>query len=301
MSSRTALAEGTAASDSSLGAAAYSAAGPSPSAPVNEFATPRRRPSALVVAGATWLAIALAGQAIFAAYVLIFYGSAVVRGDWAAWNEVFPRGYTPGDLLGNLMVASHVAFTVLLVFAGAAQLLPAVRSHVPTLHRISGRIFVSGAIVLALGGLGMMLHRGAVGDWTQHLALAGNAMVILVCAVQALRHGRARRLLQHRAWALRLWVAFSGVWFFRIGLALWLVVHGKAVGFDPDRFSGPFLTVLAFGQYIVPLALLELWLRTDRHGGPRLKTAVAAVFGGLSLVTFAGVTAASLVLWLPRL
>jgi Predicted membrane protein (DUF2306) len=255
----------------------------------------------LATAGATWLAIALAGQALFAGYVLIFYGGAVVRGDWAAWNEVFPRGYAPGDHFGNVLVASHVAFTVLLVLAGAAQLLPAVRSRVPTLHRISGRVFVAGAVVLALGGLGMMLHRGAVGDATQHLALAGNAMVLLVCAVQALRHARARRFAQHRRWALRLWVAFSGVWFFRIGLALWLVVHGKPVGFDPESFSGPFLTVLAFGQYIVPLALLEVWLRTDRHGGPRLQAAVAVMFGGLALVTFAGVAAASLILWLPRL
>ncbi len=255
----------------------------------------------LALAGATWLAIALAGQAVFAGYVLSFYGGAVVRGDWAAWNEVFPRGHAPGDHFGNLLVASHVVFTVLLVFAGAMQLLPAVRNRVPTLHRISGRLFVSGAVVLALGGLGMMLHRGAVGDRTQHLALAGNAMVMLVCAVQTVRHARARRLPQHRAWALRLWVAFSGVWFFRIGFALWLVVHGKAVGFDPDSFTGPFLTVLAFGQYVVPLALLELWLRVDRHGAPRAKAAVAALFGGLSLVTLAGVASATLVLWLPRL
>jgi hypothetical protein len=238
------------------------------------------------MASATWLAIALAGQALFAGYVLSFYGGAVVRGDWAAWNEVFPRGYAPGDHFGNLLVASHVAFTVLLVLAGVAQLLPAVRSRMPRWHRVGGRLFVSGAVVLSLGGLGMMLHRGAVGDWTQHLALAGNALVMLVCAVQTLRHARARRLLQHRAWALRLWVVFSGVWFFRIGLALWLVVHGKAVGFDPD---------------IVPLALLELWLRADRHGAPQLKAAVAVLFGGLSLVTLAGVAAASLVLWLPRL
>jgi hypothetical protein len=259
------------------------------------------RPRVLVAAGAAWLAVALAGQAIFAAYVLVFYGGAVVRGDLAAWNQVFPRGYVPGDLLGNLLVASHVAFTVLLVSAGVVQLLPAVRRTVPALHRISGRFFVSGAAVVALGGLGMMLHRGAVGDSTQHFALAGNAVVILACAAQALRHARARRFRQHRDWALRLWVAFSGVWFFRIGLALWLLFHGGPVGFDPDSFTGPFLTALAFGQYLVPLALLELWLRAERNATRLQARAVAALFAALSLVTLAGIGAASLILWLPRL
>lgn len=259
------------------------------------------RPRMLVAAGAAWIAIALAGQAIFAAYVLLFYGGAVVRGDLAGWNDVFPRGYEPGDLFGNALVASHVAFTVLLVVAGAVQLLPAVRNRAPWLHRISGRVFVAGAAVIALGGLGMMLHRGAVGDSAQHVALAGNAVVILVCAAQALRHTRARRFRLHRAWALRLWIAFSGVWFFRIGVALWIVVHGKPVGFDPDTFTGPFLTAWAFGQYVVPLAFLELWLRTEEHGGARLRNAVATLFATLSLVTLAGIGAASLLMWLPRL
>ena len=49
---------------------------------------------------------------------------------------------------------------MLLVLAGAVQLMPAVRNREPWLHRISGRVFVSGAAVIALGGLGMMLHRG---------------------------------------------------------------------------------------------------------------------------------------------
>ena len=259
------------------------------------------RPRALVAAGAAWIAIALAGQAIFATYVLVFYGGAVVRDDLAAWNQVFPRGYAHGDVFGNLLVASHVAFTVLLVLAGAVQLIPAVRNRAPWLHRISGRVFVSGAAVIALGGLGMMLHRGAVGDSAQHFALAINAVVILVCAAQALRYARARRFPQHRAWALRLWIAFSGVWFFRIGLALWIVVHGEPVGFDPDSFTGPFLTTWAFGQYVVPLAFLEVWLRTERHATPVLANAMTVLFAALSLMTLAAIGAASLLLWLPRL
>jgi hypothetical protein len=219
--------------------------------------TDANRPRALVAAGAAWIAIALAGQAIFATYVQVFYGGAVVRGDLAAWNQVFPRGYAHGDVFGNLLVASHVMFTVLLVLAGAVQLMPAVRHRAPWLHRIGGRFFVSGAAVIALGGLGMMLHRGAVGDSAQHLALAINGLVILVCAAQAWRHARARRFSQHRAWA--------------------------------------------FGQYVGPLALLEIWLRTERHATPVLASAVAGLFAALSLVTLAGIGAASLLLWLPRL
>jgi hypothetical protein len=44
------------------------------------------------------------------------------------------------------------------------------------------------------------------------------------------------------------------VWFFRLGLTLWLLVHQAPVGFDPKTFSGPFLIVLTLAQSLVPAA-----------------------------------------------
>ncbi|MBN4046625.1 hypothetical protein JYU02_01350 [bacterium AH-315-P15] len=56
-----------------------------------------------------------------------------------------------------------------------------------------------------------------------------------------------------------------------------------------------------FGQYLVPLAILELYLRTQDRAGARGKFAMAA---GLLVVTAlmgVGIYAATMGMWLPRL
>ena len=64
----------------------------------------------------------------------------------------------------------------------------------------------------------MLWTRNAVGDLPQHLALSFNAVLILLCAGFTLRYAIARRIDQHRRWAIRLFLVVSGVWFFRIAL-----------------------------------------------------------------------------------
>ncbi|QXP44925.1 hypothetical protein FM038_25960 [Shewanella eurypsychrophilus] len=60
-------------------------------------------------------------------------------------------------------------------------------------------------------------------------------------------------------WAIRLFIVMGGVWFFRIGLMLWLMIHQAPVGFDPKTFEGPFLSFLGFAQYLIPLAVAQLY------------------------------------------
>jgi hypothetical protein len=123
----------------------------------------------------------------------------------------------------------------------------------------------------------------------------------VVFAGLALRAARGRHIAEHRRWALRLYVAVLGVWFFRLGLTLWLVVHRAPVGFDPQTFSGPFLTALSFGQTLVPLAVLEGYFRAQRSATPGVQTAAAAGLLLLTLATAAGTATATLMLWWPHL
>jgi hypothetical protein len=208
-----------------------------------------------------WMAIALGGQWIFAAYVLVFYGSAVLAGDWARWNQVLPRGYVVGDTSGNLVVLSHLAFTVVVVLAGSLQMLPVLRRRWPMLHRISGRTYLVSALVLGLGGLFMALLRGGSDDAVRQVANVLNTLLIVLFATMAWRTALARRFTAHRRWALRLFMAVAGVWFFRVGLMLWLVIHQAPVGFDPETFTGPFLSVLSCAKFLLPLFFLELTFR----------------------------------------
>lgn len=252
-------------------------------------------------AAATWLVLAIAGQLLFAWYLVRAYALPTLRGDFASWNLKLSHGYTPGDVWGNTLVGLHLGFALLILVGGALQLLPPLRRARPALHRGIGRAYLCIAGVLALGGLLMMWTRPVVGDWVQHLGLSLNALLILVCAGLAWRAARARRTPVHQAWALRLFLLVSGVWFFRLVLPLWIMVWQAPVGFDPKTFSGPFLSVLSFAQSLVPLAVFELlrWAQRKSRPGPQLAVGLLMIL--LDLLTVAGIAAAYLMLWRPHL
>jgi hypothetical protein len=256
---------------------------------------------ALKAAAASWFVVAVLGQLVFAAYVMAFYGGAAVQGQIGNWTQVLTHGVIAGDILGNLILTLHLLFTVVIMAGGALQLVPAVRRFAPVVHRWNGRIYLVGALVLSLGGLVMVWTRGTVGDLSQHIAVSINALLIIGFAAMTWRHARARRTNVHRRWALRLFLAVSGVWFFRIGLMAWIVANQGPAGFDPQTFTGPFLTVLNFAQFVVPLAVLELYFRVKQPAGPHARLAMAAGLFALTLLTAGGIAAATMIMWLPRM
>jgi uncharacterized membrane protein len=246
--------------------------------------------------------VLLAGQALFVAYLLASYGRTALRGDVAAWARLSAKGWVPGDTGGNAAMATHVAVALVVLVAGALQLLPMVRRRAPRLHRWSGRVYLTSCIVGAVTGLALVWGRGTVGDDAQHVAISINALLLLGCATLAWRTARARRVDAHRAWALRTWFVAGGVFYFRIMLALWLLVHRAPVGFDPETFSGPFLTTLAFTVYVFgPLTLLETVRAAERSGRGAVHLAASALLVVTSVTCAAGAVAAVLVLWLPNL
>ena len=170
------------------------------------------------------------------------------------------------------------------------------------LHRWIGRIYLVAAAMMASGGLAMVWARGgAAGDLSQHLAITANALIILGCAAMAWRQARAKHFGGHRAWALRLFVAVSGVWFFRVGFMAWIVANRGPVGFDPKTFSGPFLSALAVAVYVAPVGVMELYLRAQRSRGDGASIAMAAAMAAIALATLVGVVAAGALMWLPHL
>lgn len=255
----------------------------------------------LRASGVLWLMVAVLSQSLMAVYVAIFYGSAALRGRPQDWNDVLAYGYRPGELALNAVLAMHLLFVVVIIASGAAQLIPAIRRRVPQLHRWNGYLYLVAAAAMALGGLALVWLRGAVGDLSQHLAISVNALLILLFAGLAWRTARRRDFTAHRRWALRLFLAVGGVWFFRLGLTLWLAINRGPVGFDMHTFSGPFLTALNIAQFAVPLAVLQLYLRVQAGGTTRTRGLMAATMFGLSLMTIAGTATAAMMLWLPRL
>lgn len=255
--------------------------------------------TALKTAARFWFAVAIVGQLVFGFTVASFYGMAAVRGDVHAWSRFMSHGLVAGDTAGNLAVAFHVSSAAIIMLAGALQLIPQVRSRFPLFHRWNGRVYMLTAVTLSLAGLYMTWIRASVGDISQHLGASLNAVLIWVCAAMALRFALVRDFGTHRRWALRLFLVVSASWFFRISFFLWLAVFKKPYGFDPTTFSGPALTIMSFSQYLLPLAVLELYLRAQDRPGTLRRMAMA---GGLIVLTLAmagGILAVAMAIWVP--
>src|SRR5450631_3969436 len=125
-----------------------------------------------------WFVVAVIGQLIFAFAVASFYGVTTLRGDLHRWSKFISRGHVSGDTMGNLAIAVHVASAVIVLLAGALQLIPQVRKRFPVFHRWNGRIYLLAAVSLATAGLYMTWIRGTVGDLPQRLGVSLDAVLI---------------------------------------------------------------------------------------------------------------------------
>ena len=253
----------------------------------------------LGVSASVWLGLAAVGQLFMAAYVASFYGRSLLAGTPEAWNDGPMRhAHVSGDAFGNLVMGLHLGFTVVVVLGGLMQLLPALRRHYPAVHRWTGRTYLLSAVILAVGGLYLVGVRSSDG-FGGSLGTSLNAVVILVFAFMALRTAIARRIDEHRRWALRLFIAVSGVWFFRLIVFGWIAYHQGAVGFDPVTFKGPFLSIASYAMFLLPLAVLEMYLRVRTRGAAWQRRAATAVMGGAIVLTGWGIFATAMMLWLP--
>jgi uncharacterized membrane protein len=235
---------------------------------------------------------------VFAFAVASFYGLTAARGNFVGWSKSITHGYVVGDTTGNFAVAMHLVSAVVVMLAGAVQLVPGVRARFPSFHRWNGRIYMGTAVTLSLAGLYMHWVRGSVGDLISHLVSSLNAVLIWVCGGLALRYALARDFRRHRRWALRFFLVVSASWFFRLMFFLWLLLFGP-VGFDPSTFRGPLLTFMSFAQLIVPLAMLEVYLWARDGAGAVQRVTTAAGLFVMTLAMAAGIFAVTMAVWVP--
>jgi uncharacterized membrane protein len=248
-----------------------------------------------------WFVITVIGQLLFAFTVASFYGMTAARGEVHLWSKHITHGYVRGDTMGNLAIVTHLASAVIIILAGVVQLIPRIRQRAPALHRWNGRLYVLTAFTISLAGLYMTWIRGSVGDLAQHLGSSLMAVLIMLCAVMALRYAMARDFKTHRRWALRLYLVVSASLFIRAMIFLSLLLNHGPFGFDPASFSGPFLTFVTFAQYLVPLAILEIYLRMKDRGTTPGRFALAAGLLVITIALGAGILAVTMGVWLPNI
>ncbi|WP_431121782.1 DUF2306 domain-containing protein [Flagellimonas flava] len=248
-----------------------------------------------------WFTVAVLGQWVFAFYVASFYGGAAIDGDFMRWNRVLPHGYVEGETMGNTAVAIHLLFAVIVMVGGPMQFIPKLRNYFPRFHRWNGRFYIGAAFLISLSGIYMVITKGTISGLVGDISVSLNGVLILTFALMALRTAMKRNFVVHRKWALRLFLTMAGVWFFRIGLMFWLFVHGRPVGFDPETFRGPFLVFLGFAQYLLPLAVLELYFLAQKNKSQGAKIAMSIGMIILTLITALGTFAATMGMWIPRI
>lgn len=256
---------------------------------------------ALTISAQFWFIIAVLGQWMFAFYVASFYGGAAMDGDFMKWNRVLPHGYTEGQTMGNIAVGIHLLFAVIVMIGGPIQFIPQLRKYAPNFHRWNGRFYLSAAVLISLSGIYMVITKGTISGIVGDISVSINGILVVIFAFLTIRNAIKRRFDEHRRWALRLFLAMAGVWFFRIGLMFWLMVNNGPVGFDPETFTGPFLTFLGFGQYLIPLAILELYFIAERKKPAFAQIVMSAVLFVCTIITGIGVFAATMGMWIPRI
>ncbi len=257
--------------------------------------------TALKAAARFWFVVAVIGQFAFAFTIASFYGLTALRGDLQSWNKFLLRGYVAGATMDNTALIVHILFAAMISVAGALQLIPHIRNRFPTFHRWNGRIYLLAAFTQGVTGLYLIMSgRNFPGGVLQYVALWTSAILILLCAAMALRYALARDFKTHRRWALRLFLVASGSWFFRVGFFLTILLFGP-IGFDPVTFSGPLPVFWSFAEYLLPLAVLELYLRAQDHPGSLQRWAAAGVVFVLTLAMGAGIFAAAMAVWVPRI
>lgn len=256
---------------------------------------------ALQWAGIVWFVVAAIGQLAFIGFILLFYGTRTAAGNYAGWNDKpLIDGYIAGDGIGNFVFAAHVLLASVVTLAGLMQLVPRIRHTLPALHRWSGRTFLAIGCFLALSGAWLTVVRGTSLSAIASIAFLIDGLLILIFACLTWRHAVKRRFERHRIWAMRTFMVISGVWFLRVGLMGWVLVNQGPVGMN-ETLSGPADIVLAFGSYLIPLTLLELYFRAGRSTRATPKILTAALVFAAAAFTAVGVFGTIAILWLPHL
>jgi hypothetical protein len=218
---------------------------------------------------------------LFGLYILAFYAAALATGETANWNKVLPGLYDTKRPAATVGIGVHFAMGGVILVLGSVQFIPRLRDRLPALHRWLGRVYVIAALLAGLGGLGFIVVKGTIGGPVMNLGFGLYGLLMIVAAIQTLRHAIARRLDTHRAWAVRLYALAIGSWLYRMDYGFWLLLT-DGVG-HTGNFRGAFDLVMAFFFYVPNLLVAELFIRWRRLAlSPSARITLAALLTGAS-------------------
>ncbi|ALS98082.1 DUF2306 domain-containing protein [Lacimicrobium alkaliphilum] len=262
----------------------------------------KRKTDWLSLSAKTWFIVTAIGQWLFVAYIAGYYGLRFAEGGVGGFAGThLANGFIAGDNMGNTALAIHILVAGLIIAAGQMQLIPAIRNTVPRLHRYSGWFFMIASLIVSIAGFFLTWSRERViGSLIQDIGVSGSGVLVMLFVPIALYCAIKRNFAAHRRWALRLFMVVSAVWFLRLMVYGWFMTTG-GIGIDSKTFSGPFLEVVSFAQYLLPLAVLELYFRAQNSISTPYRAIVASVILLFSAAMAIGVFAITSSSWIPKM
>jgi uncharacterized membrane protein len=223
---------------------------------------------------------------LFGLYILAFYFASYLTEPYK-WNESLAGLHVPGGTVANSGIGLHFLAGGIILILGCVQLLPAIRQHLPRLHRISGRVYLLACLTTSIGGLIFIATRGTIGGRLMDIGFGLYGVLMFVCVVQTYRYARRQEFARHRAWALRLFALAVGSWLYRMEYGLWFMFT-DAIGHQDD-FRGWFDGVMAFFFFVPNLLVVELILRSQRvKSAVWIRGSLVGIFVGAGALVLAG-------------
>lgn len=242
-----------------------------------------------------WAGVALAGvvwvsSAIFGAYILAFYGGAIPAGTMEQWNATLPKLYEAHTPVASFGMGLHFLAGATLLLLGPIQLVGAVRRKAPAVHHWIGRLYALAAFAAGVGGLTFIALKGTVGGLMMDVAFAAYGALMVLAAVETVRHAMARNIDVHRAWATRLFALAIGSWLYRMGYGLFFAVGGRDNPGHTAAFDGWYDQIMNWAFFVPPLIVAEMFIRARRSGASTAGRVGATVTLGLGALFVAYAT-----------
>ena len=211
--------------------------------------------------GRSFYFAALLGLGIFGTYILLRATGTTIN-NFAQWNDLvsgLPMR-TAGAWIASIGIGVHYVMGAVLVLAWPILLSSRIRVRHRTVHRWTGRVYVSAGFLAGVGGLAFILsrHTGSAA----HTAFAIWGSVMMLSAVMAYVHARAKRFDLHRAWAIRLFAMVLGSWIFDLEYRAWRDMTG-GVGMGNEQSPGLFDYAINYLFFIPNLLVAEFFIRNQ--------------------------------------
>lgn len=203
------------------------------------------------------------GLGLFGLYIIL-RGTGSTFKNFEQWKDLVAglRMQTASDWLSNLGFGMHFTAGAVLVLAWPILLSRHIRTRYRSVHRWTGRVYVTAGLLAGIGGLSFIFTRGA---YTPSASIAFGiwGAVMMLSATMAYAHARAKRFDLHRAWAIRLFAMVLGSWVFDLEIRAWDDLAG-GVGFGKNNSSG-FMDYAMLYLFFVPNLLVAEFFIRNKH------------------------------------